>query len=191
MAYSGVLARTHLSIGGTRRKLMSQPDASLLQDVVTPKVLDALKRASEALVVAGVRHVVIGGLAVGANGYARNTKDVDFLVGAEAFEHHPGGLVTLRAGVPFQVNGVAIDFLSPDADEAFLEAALASPPGSMIDAGPLIYLKLKASRLKDQADVVELVKASLDVDACRAYLQAHAQDLVARFDALVERAATE
>lgn len=170
---------------------MSQPDASLLQDVVTPKVLDALKRASEALVVAGVRHVVIGGLAVGANGYARNTKDVDFLVGAEAFEHHPGGLVTLRAGVPFQVNGVAIDFLSPDADEAFLEAALASPPGSMIDAGPLIYLKLKASRLKDQADVVELVKASLDVDACRAYLQAHAQDLVARFDALVERAATE
>lgn len=170
---------------------MTRPDPSLLDDVVSPKVLDALKLASAALTRAGVRHVVIGGLAVGANGYARNTKDVDFLVGAEAFEHHAGGLVTLRAGVPFQVNGIAIDFLSPEPGEAFLEATLASAPGSMIDAGPLVYLKLKASRLKDQVDVVELIKASLDIDACRGYLQANAPDMLPRFDGLVERAGNE
>ena len=49
--------------------------------------------------------VVVGGLAIGANGFPRATRDVDFLVGAEAFEHHADGLVTLRAGVPFQVTG--------------------------------------------------------------------------------------
>src|SRR5688500_17073261 len=88
-----MLARPHLSIAGARRRLMTKPDLSLLQDVVTLKVLDALKLASEALTKARVRHVVIGGLAVAANGYPRNTQDVDFLVGAEAFEHHAGGLV--------------------------------------------------------------------------------------------------
>lgn len=170
---------------------MTRPDASLLQDVVTPNVLLAMKAASEALTKAGVRHLVIGGLAVGANGYPRNTRDVDFLVGGEAFEHHPGGLVTLRPGVPFQVDGVAVDFVSPEPSEGFLEAALAAPPGSMIDAGPLVYLKLKASRLKDQADVVELIKASIDIDSCRAYLRAHAPDLAPRFEALIERAETE
>jgi hypothetical protein len=170
---------------------MMKPDVSLLQDVVSPRVLDALRLASAALTNAGVRHVVIGGLAVGANGYPRNTKDVDFLVGAEAFEHHAGGLVTLRAGVPFQVNGVAIDFLSPEPSEDFLEAILSKPHGSIIDAEPLVYMKLKASRLRDQVDVVELIKASLDIDACRSYIEAHAPELVAQFEKLVERAQGE
>jgi hypothetical protein len=186
-----MLARSHLSISGERRILMTSPDASLLQDVVAPRVLDAWRAASGALATAGVRHVVIGGLAVAANGYPRNTKDVDFLVGGEAFEHHPGGIVTLRAGVPFQVNGVAIDFLSPEPHEGFLEATLSAPAGSIIASGPLVYLKLKASRLRDQLDVVELIKASLDIDACRAYLAMHAPALVAQFDKLVERASAE
>jgi hypothetical protein len=186
-----MLARPHLSIAGTRRRLMTKPDLALLQGVVAPKVLDALKLASQALTKAGVRHVVIGGLAVAANGYPRNTKAVDFLVGAEAFEHHAGGLVTLRAGVPFQVNDVAIDFLSPEPAEDFLEAMLSKPPGSVIDAEPLVYMKLKASRLKDQVDVVELIKASLDIDACRTYLQAHAPDLVPQFEKLLARASSE
>ena len=186
-----VLARPHLSIGGTRPRLMTKPSPSLLQDVVSPKVLDAMTVASKALVAAGVRHVVVGGLAVGANGYPRNTADVDFLVGAEAFEHHAGGLVTLRAGVPFQVNGIAIDFLSPDATESFLEAELSCAPGAFLDPAPLVYLKLKASRLKDQVDVLELIKASLDIDACRAFLTTHAPSLVVQFEKLVERATTE
>lgn len=170
---------------------MTSPDPTLLTDVVAPRVLEALRLASQALTNARVRHIVVGGLAVGANGYPRNTQDVDFLVGAEAFEHHPGGLVTLRAGVPFQVNGVAIDFLSPEPDEPFLEAMLSRPPGSFADAGPLVYMKLKASRLKDQADVVELIKASLDIDACRAFLETHAPDRAAHFEKLLERASRE
>ncbi len=170
---------------------MTKPDPSLLEDIVAPKVIDAMKLASSALSGAGVRHLVVGGLAVGANGYPRATGDVDFLVGGEAFEHHPGGLVTLRAGVPFQVNGIAIDFISPGSGEEFLEAVLEAPHGSIVEAPPLIYLKLKASRLKDQVDVIELIKASIDIEACRAYLVEHAPHLVARFDALATRAENE
>ncbi|HEX4516527.1 MAG TPA: hypothetical protein VH054_23430 [Polyangiaceae bacterium] len=170
---------------------MTKPDPSLLRDVVAPKVLDAMRLASEALTRAGVRHVLVGGLAVGANGYPRATKDVDFLVGSEAFEHHAGGLVTLRAGVPFQVDGIAVDFLSPDETESFLEAALSAAAGAVIEAPALVYMKLKAGRLKDRADVVELIKASIDVDACRAYLSANAPALAPAFEDAVRLAVAE
>jgi hypothetical protein len=55
----------------------------------------------------------------------------------------------------------------------------------------LVYLKLKSSCLRDQADVLELIKASLDIDACRRYLQENAPDCLPRFDELVTRAETE
>src|SRR4051794_24197770 len=130
-----------------------------------------MRAASRALTALGVRHVVVGGLAVGANGHPRATKDVDFLVGDEAFEHHAGGFVSLRPGVPIQVNGVAIDLLSVQAGEEHLATALEAPMGSMIQAAQLIYLKLKATRQKDRADVVELIKAGVDTTACKAYLR--------------------
>ena len=72
---------------------MQKPDPTLLEDVISKKVLDAMRVASDALTALGIRHVVVGGLAVGANGYPRATKDVDFLVGDEAFEQHPGGFI--------------------------------------------------------------------------------------------------
>jgi hypothetical protein len=117
---------------------MARPDPSLLQGVVAPEVLDAMKVASQALKRAGVRHAVVGGLAVGANGFPRATRHVDFLVGDEAFERHAGGLLTLRPGVPFQVNRVAVDFIAAEASEGFLAAALEAEAGSMIDGPPLI-----------------------------------------------------
>jgi hypothetical protein len=116
-----------------------------------------MRVASEALTKVGVRHVVVGGLAVGAYGYARATKDVDFLVGEEAFEHHAGGVVTMKPGVPIQVSGVAI--LSIGADESHLEAAVANS-GGVAPAEVLVYLKLKSPRARDRVDVIELLKAS-------------------------------
>lgn len=170
---------------------MARPDASLLQGVVAPEVLDAMKVASEALQRVGVRHVVVGGLAVGANGFPRATRGVAFLVGEEAFERHAGGLLTLRPGVPFQVNRVAVDFIGAEAGEGFLAAALDAEPGSMIDGPPLVYMKLKSPRHKDRTDVIELVKAGLDVDRCRSYLATHAPSFVADFDDAVRRARAE
>jgi hypothetical protein len=138
VAYWTVLARPHLSIAGSRRRRMARPDPSLLEGVVAQEVLDAMRVASATLKRVGVRHVVVGGLAVGANGFPRATKDVDFLVGDEAFERHPGGLVTLRPGVPFQVNRVAVDFIGAEEGEGFLARALEAEPGSMIEGAPLV-----------------------------------------------------
>jgi len=170
---------------------MTKPDPSLLVDVVAPKVLEALRLASEALAAASVRHVVVGGLAVGANGYPRATKDVDFLVGAEAFHHHPNGLVTMRPEIPCQVNGVAVDLLSPEAGETFLEDALAAPPGTMMEAPPLVYMKLKSPRRKDQVDVIEMIKGGIDSKRCREYLAAHAPSFLVLFDDCVAQAERE
>jgi hypothetical protein len=92
------------------------PDVSLLDDTVAPRILDAMRVASARLTELGARHVLVGGLAVGAWGHARATKGVDFLVGEEAFEHQAGGLVTMKYGVPIQVGGVAVDLLSARAN---------------------------------------------------------------------------
>ena len=99
--------------------------------------------------------------------------------------------MTLRPEVPFQVNGVAVDLLTAEAGEPFLEEVLAQPPGSVMEAPPLVYMKLKASRLKDRADVAELVKASIDVESVRAFLQQHAPAMVPAFDKLVAEAEAE
>jgi hypothetical protein len=186
-----MLARAHLSIRGDRAQRMTKPNPALLIDVVSAKVLGAWKLAADALLRAGVRHIVIGGLAVGANGYPRATRDVDFLVGEEAFDHHPGGIVTMNPALPIEVDGVPIDYLSPKQGEDHLAAVLAEPPNSIVDAPRLVYMKLTASRLRDRTDVVELIKRGLDVDACRSYLDANAPTLVASFDDAVARATAE
>lgn len=172
----------------------AKPDLGLLEDVVAPRVLSAMRRASSALTALGVRHAVAGGLAVGAHGYPRNTRDVDLLVGDEAFERHAGGLVTLKPGVPIQIEGVGVDLLSTSGDDAFLEEALAPPVEGEIPvatAGALVYLKLKSPRLKDRADVVELLKAGLDAGSVRHYLERNAPPLLARLDECVAQARAE
>ena len=142
---------------------MKIPDPTLLDDVVNSRVLEAMRGASDAMKSIGVRHIVVGGLAVGANGYPRATADVDFLVGDEAFDHHAGGVVTLRA--PIQVNGVAVDYLSVGTEEKYLDDAISAEPGSFAPATVLVYLKLKSPRAKDRTDVIELIKASKKVFA--------------------------
>jgi hypothetical protein len=52
-------------------------------------------------------------------------------------------------------------------------------------------LKLKSPRQKDRADVVELIKAGIEIEGCRRYLTANARNLVAAFEDAVARAAAE
>lgn len=166
------------------------PDRKLLESAVSPEVVSALDLASAALTRAGVRHLVVGGLAVAAHGYLRSTKDVYFLVGEEAFEHHAGGLVTMRAGVPIQVAGIVVDFLSIGADERFLESEV-SKDGGIASASVLVYLKLKSPRTKDRADLVELVKAGIDVAVVRSFLATHRPGFVDKLDEIVRTAEAE
>ena len=135
-----------------------------------------------------------GGLAVGAHGYIRATTDVYFLVGEEAFSHQ-GLLVAFKAGVPIEVDGIRIAYLSPTALGPQMEEVLNHPLMSeglaVVPIEALIYMKLVARRRKDMVDVIELVKAGADVPRVRDYLSQYASDLLPLFEELVTEALAE
>jgi hypothetical protein len=141
---------------------------SACEGVVSDKILSAMDVASRALHDLGIPHKVIGGLAVGAWGHPRATRDVDFLVGKEAFDRY-GSLVSFRVGVPIEVGGVRIDYLLPKESDEFLLDEL-DVSGGAISIGALIYMKLSAHRRKDLADVEELVLSGIDVEEVEQYL---------------------
>ncbi len=75
--------------------------------------------------------------------------------------------------------------------ERHLAAVLEGSFGGAIDAPRLIYMKLKANRLRDHLDVVELIKAGVDRVACRSYLEANASDFLELFDRYALEAAAD
>jgi hypothetical protein len=173
-------------------------DLSRLRGVVAPEILAAVEVASAKLREAGVPHALAGGLAVGAHGYPRTTDDVDFLVGDEAFEKHAGGLVTAR--VPLVAVGkVRIDLVPIDPtpeEREQLRPAVESPTRSeqvpIVPLEALIYMKLKAYRQKDIADLVELLKRGrIDADAVGRHLARHAPALVRKWENVRKAAAAE
>jgi len=169
-------------------------DLSSLEGVVAPTILEALRVASKRLSGLGIRHALVGGLAVGAHGFPRATKDINFLVGDEAFEHHEGGIITMKAGVPIQIGGVLVDLLSAQPEDGALRDIPVTSAGEEVPVAPveaLVHLKLKSPRMKDASDVIELLKAGIDQARCRAWLQANASALLPRFEELVERAEKE
>jgi len=173
---------------------MNRLDLKEIFRFVAPKVRNAAVKTAAQLDQLGVRHALAGGLAVGAHGYIRATSDVYFLVGEEAFEHH-GPLVTFKSGVPIEVEGIRIDYLSPVSLGPQLEAVLDHPPTSeglaVVPVEVLIYMKLVAKRRKDLVDVIELVKAGANLKQVRDYLKRYAGDLVPLFEELVNEALNE
>jgi hypothetical protein len=161
---------------------------------VAPRVRDAAIKSAAQLNDLGIRYAIAGGLAVGAHGYVRATTDVDFLVGEEAFEHQ-GSLVAFKAGVPIEVDGVRIDYMSPVSLGPQLEEVLDHPLMTeglaVVPIRVLIYMKLAAKRRRDMVDVIELVKAGADVTSVREYLIQYASDLVPSFEELVSEALGE
>lgn len=171
------------------------PDLRPVGEVNSCKVIEALYRSSEQLEKVGVRHALVGGLAVGAWGYPRASRDVDFLVGNEAFVVHEGGFVTFAEGVPISFGDVAVDSLSVCPGEGFLQDLLESPVVRdgipILAVEGLVYLKLKSPRAKDGADIVELVKAGVDVRAIRNWLKANSPFMLEKFDGLARKASEE
>ena len=94
---------------------------------VAPRVRNAALKSAAQLDLLNIRYALAGGLAVGAHGYIRTTADVNFLVGEEAFEHH-GLIVTFKAGVPIEVDGIRIDYLSSISLGSQMEDVLDHPP---------------------------------------------------------------
>jgi hypothetical protein len=183
-----------MSYAQTPRRRVNSMNLGDVFRFVAPRVRDAAVKTAAQLDHLGIRHALAGGLAVGAHGYVRATTDVDFLVGEEAFEHH-GPLVTFKAGVPIEVDGIRIDYLSPVALGPQLEDVLDHPPTSeglaVVPIEVLVYMKLVAKRRRDQLDIVELVKAGADLKRVRRYLEQYACDLMPLFDELVNEALAE
>lgn len=178
-----------------RQKFSVQPDIHQLDDVVSPKILKAMRTASARLVQSGIPHALAGALAIGVHGYPRATKDVDFLVGEEAFQHHSGGIVTLSPGVPISVGDVPVDPISIAEDELHLnkavDEALVLESIPVLPIGALVYLKLKSPRRKDSADLVELVKSGSPIAEIRKYLVQNAPHFLEKFDKIVADAEKE
>lgn len=183
-----------LSYAQIPRRRVGQMDLKEVFWFVSPQVRDAAIKTADQLKNLGIRHALAGGLAVGALGYVRATTDVGFLVGDEAFEHH-GSVVAFKAGVPIEVEGVRIDYLSPVSLGRQLEEVLDDPPKNedlaVVPIEVLIYMKLVAKRRRDLLDVVELVKAGTDVNRVREYLRQYAGDLLLPFEELVTEARGE
>ena len=131
-------------------------DLGLLDDVVRDPVLKAMRIAASEFSRLGVRHWLVGGLAVGAYGYPRATKAVEFFVGDEAFEVHSGGIVTMKPGVPIQANGVIVDHLSAQAGEDFLRASLPSATETLAVAPIEVLLYPDGSNPEPASEVQEL-----------------------------------
>ena len=153
-------------------------------DGVAPEVRDAAIAASKRLRELGIRHAIVGGLAVGAHGAPRNTTDVDFLVGLEAFERS-GLLLVHRSGVPLRVGTVAIDLLP--AEEPAFEQALAtaddgSQPIPLVSLEILVQMKLRALRPHDQDDVRRLFQAGADLGTIQGHLRRVEPTLLSRLD---------
>lgn len=170
----------------SKKKLDEAPDLTRIDDVVSPKITSAMRDASAALTALGIRHALIGGIAVGAYGYARATKDVDFIAGEEAFEIHGGGLLTFKAGVPLAIRGVAVDVLEADSIEAAeLDDPVMTEGIPIVTPEVLVYMKLRAHRRRDQEDIVQLLREGhIDRRVVRKFIEDHAPKLLQRFDAL-------
>lgn len=163
-------------------------------DVMSPKILNAAQEVSDQLTKRGYPHVLIGGLAVRHYGYKRTTSDVDFLVSSDVADQIAGdALGGVVRGKSFRTAGnVTIDILFPKDDESFLEAEIRKADGGTISEEGLVYLKLEAGRMKDQADITELAKrGKLNVSSIKKFLTRHRPDLVDEFESLVEIAALE
>ncbi len=171
------------------------PDLSLPAGVVRSEVIEALRAASQQFTKLGIRHALCGGLAVGAWGYPRATRDVDFLVGNEAFIVHGGGFVTFAPGVPITFKGVAVDSISASEDEGFLAEALDRATTRegipILPLEALVYMKLKSPRERDRVDVIEMVKAGIAADRVEEWLERHAPAMAQRFRSAVEQAKRE
>lgn len=144
----------HTTFGGRNNRSVKTIDG-LEGTAVSSKFIEAAKAASDAFRRAGVRHTLVGGLAVGVHGFPRHTKDVDFLVGEEAFHRH-GLLVTPKSGLPIRHGDVDIDWVSLEGeDRRILDRFLEVPAEGhvpVIPAGPLVYMKLLAGRRRDAGD---------------------------------------
>lgn len=136
-----------------------------------PNYERAVREVSRMFSEAGIRHALAG--ALGANAYRnrpRTTEDIDFLVGAEAFESHPAGFVTLKVPI-VEFDGIDIDQIPVTDTLRIIEEGLDRAPVSdgvpIAPVDTIVILKLLAGRTQDLADIEAIVASGADRDFLR------------------------
>lgn len=152
-----------------------------LRGVVHPDILERTESISTTLTALGVPHALIGGLAVGVHGHPRLTKDVDFIVGSQAFERTKPFLVYRPELEEVARAGFSSLMSIPPAFPCLEEEVVLSRAVPVISLPGLVLMKLLAFRGQDQADVEALLRDDetrlADVSD---YLAEHAPDLLIR-----------
>lgn len=158
---------------------MNRIDA--LREVVSPAILRRAAEVSRLLGRLGIPHVVVGGLAVGVHGHPRATKDIDFLVGEEAFSSTSPFLV-FRDELKDLARVGETDIMSvPEKYPGLKEELRLEEDVPIISLRGLILTKLEAYRSRDREDVrVLLDRSPGQLRTVRAYLQEQAPELVNR-----------
>lgn len=151
--------------------------ARLIREVTHYDTETTLRKVTRLLAMNGIPHYVCGGFAVQEHGYPRFTIDVDVIVpnvketiellSLRGFRPNPGSSMTMTD----RETKVEIDFLP--GGKSVSPGSLAFPMPETISSEPLIlslemlislklssYLSNPVSRMKDAADVVELIKAN-------------------------------
>jgi hypothetical protein len=148
--------------------------------LLVPTYERAVREVSKMLAEAGIRHALVGALA--ANAYRsrpRTTADIDFLVGDEAFQKHPGGFVTMRVPV-VEFDGIEVDQVPLTETLRVIEEGLARAHVSDgVPIAPLdtiVIMKLLAGRTQDLADVEAIIESGADREFLRTAVQSAIPD---------------
>ncbi len=155
---------------------------------LVPAYEHAVREASRMFAEAGIRHALVG--ALGANAYRdrpRTTADIDFLVGDEAFEKHPGGFVTMK--VPLvEFDGIDIDQVplteSLRVIQDGLDRAHRSEGVPIAPVDTIVVMKLLAGRSQDMADVEAIIESGTDRELLRDAVRKAAPDREPRLERL-------
>ena len=130
--------------------------------------IEGLRAVSEVFRTKGVSHVVVGGLAVGANGYLRNTNNLDFMVDDSAFLYRDK-IVYVRNDLPIKYFGSQVNWISMSPSEKPIFGKFLLLPARdqvpIMPIEPLIAMKLIAGRHKDRTDIIELAKVRSDLSS--------------------------
>ena len=136
----------------------------------------AVREVSKMLSQAEIRHALVG--ALGANAYRnrpRTTEDIDFLVGDEAFQRHPGGFVTMRVPV-VEFDGVDVDQVPlTEALRVVEEGLNRAPLSEGVPIAPvetIVVMKLLAGRTQDLADIEAIIDSGADRPLLKAAVKA-------------------
>lgn len=150
----------------------------------------AVREVSRMLSDAGIRHALVG--ALGANAYRsrpRTTEDIDFLVGDEAFQAHPGGFVTMRVPV-VEFDGIDVDQIPLTTSLRVVEDGLNRAPVSdgvpIASLETIVVMKLLAGRTQDLADIEAIISSGADRAFLTAAVQGATPDRVDTLERLFE-----